>query len=283
MPRFRWLLAFVLAAGAALLVTYRAEVATWVMQRAMDRNLAADPIAELTDVLHLAVCGAGSPLPVYGPAGVEQVVSGFNQAYALDAGYRTAHHGATVAPPGGAGMVAQPFAAPPAGERVTVWQGGGITVSTFPVPHDPVAPAVGYRFDYAGRSLVISGDTRRSDTVTAVADGVDLLAHEALAAHLVGVMTRAAEHAGRDNVATITRDILDYHTTPEEAAAIAAEAGVGHLLLYHIVPPLPLPGLDVAFLEGVAEIFAGPVTLSRDGTFVSLPAGSAAIDVSNRL
>jgi len=273
MPRFRWMLALVVAAGVALLVTYRAEVAMWVMERALDRNFTADPIAELPDGLHLAVCGAGAPLPaaersgpclgviagdrlfvvdagsdgarnlqrmgfgagrvdavflthfhsdhidglgelgmlrwtggnhdaplpVYGPAGVEQVVTGFNQAYALDAGYRTAHHGAVVAPPGGAGMVAQPFDAPAGSERTTVWEGGGVTVSTFSVPHDPVTPAVGYRFDYADRSLVISGDTRRSDTVTAVSAGVDLLAHEALAAHLVDLMTRAAEGAPLSN------------------------------------------------------------------------------------
>lgn len=357
MPRFRWILALVLAAGAALLVTYRAEVAMWAMQRALDRNFTADPLAELPDGLHLAVCGAGAPLPaaersgpclgviagdrlfvvdagsggarnlqrmgfsagrvgavflthfhsdhidglgelamlrwtggghdaplpVYGPAGVEEVVAGFNQAYSLDAGYRTAHHGATVVPPAGAGSRAHPFEAPAPGERITVWEGDGVTVTAFTVPHDPVTPAVGFRFDYAGRSLLISGDTRRSDTVAAAAEGVDLLAHEALAAHLVGLMTRAAERAGQDSVAKITRDILDYHTTPEEAAAIAEQAGAGHLLLYHIVPPLPLPGLDSAFLDGVAEIYAGPVTLSRDGTFVSLPAGSDAIDVTNRL
>ncbi len=227
--------------------------------------------------------GHAAPLPVYGPTGVEQVVAGFNRAYAQDAGYRTAHHGPAVAPPAGAGSEAKVFDAPAAGERVTVWEGDGITISTFSVPHDPVTPSVGYRFDYAGRSLVISGDTRRSDTVAAVAEGVDLLAHEALAAHLVGIMNRAAERAGRSSVAKITRDIVDYHTTPEEAAAIAEQAGVGHLLLYHIVPPLPLPGLETAFLDGVAQAYAGPVTLSRDGTFVSLPARAGDIEVTNRL
>jgi len=79
------------------------------------------------------------------------------------------------------------------------------------------------------------------------------------------------------------RWIFDYHTTPEEAAAIAEQAGAGHPLLYHIVAPLPLPGIETAFLDAVADGYAGPVTLSRDGTFVRLPAGSDAIDVSNRL
>ncbi|MAT83436.1 MAG: MBL fold metallo-hydrolase [Gammaproteobacteria bacterium] len=355
--RLKWILVLLVAGGAALLVTFRAEVAMWTMGRVIERNLAQNAVTELPDGLHLAVCGAGAPLadadrsgpclaviaggrlfvvdagsggarnlqrmgfnagaveavflthfhsdhidglgelamlrwtgaahtaplPVHGPAGVERVVAGFNQAYALDAGYRTAHHGAGVAPPAGAGAAAVAFEAPENDARVTVWEGDGITVSAFPVPHDPVAPAVGYRFDYGGRSLVISGDTRYHPPIAEHAAGADLLAHEALAPQLVGLINRAATATGRTGIARITADILDYHTTPEEAARLAAAAGVDHLLLYHIVPPLPLPGLDKAFLEGVAETYGGGVTLSRDGTFVSLPAGGSTIELGNRL
>src|ERR1700760_3239309 len=61
-----------------------------------------------------------TPLPVYGPPGVERVVAGFDAAYALDSGYRTAHHGAGVAPPSGAGGTAMPFAIPPKGQIASV-------------------------------------------------------------------------------------------------------------------------------------------------------------------
>lgn len=355
--RLRWLLVFIIAAAAALLVLFRGEVAMRIMAQGLKQTMVADPIAELPDGLHLAVCGAGAPLPaadrsgpclaviagrrlfmvdsgtngvrnlqrmgmptgrieavllthfhsdhidglgetamlrwtagsreeplpVHGPGGVEQVVEGFNLAYALDAGYRTAHHGAEVAPPSGSGALAVPFPTPAPGADVLVVDDAGLTIRAFAVAHEPVEPAVGYRFDYRGRSLVISGDTRESAEVARMATGVDLLAHEALAAQLVGLMNQAAQASGRDNVARITQDILDYHTTPEEAAATAARAGVGHLLLYHIVPPLPLPGLATAFLDGVDEAYAGPVTLSVDGTFLSLPADSDAIEVSRLL
>jgi len=56
-----------------------------------------------------------SPTPVHGPAGVERVVAGFDEAYAQDAGYRVAHHGPETMPPGGAGAVARPFHTPAAG------------------------------------------------------------------------------------------------------------------------------------------------------------------------
>lgn len=221
-------------------------------------------------------------MPVIGPEGVEEVVAGFNRAYQADFGYRTAHHGEDVAPTSGAGTVARPFSVPEPGEFVTVWDQDGMRVTAFRVEHDPVDPAVGYRFDYKGRSVVVSGDTKRSDAVLKAAKGVDLLVHEALSARLVMLMNEAATAAKRPGIAKITHDILDYHTTPVEAAEVAEEAGAGHLLYYHIVPPLLAPGLDVVFLEGVSDAYSGGVTLGVDGSTVSLPAGSSEIVTGSR-
>jgi ribonuclease Z len=244
----------------------------------------SDHIDGLGELALLRWTGAAhaTPLSVIGPPGVAQVVDGFNRAYRLDAGYRTAHHGEKVAPPGGAGMQARPFATPAPGVPEVVWERDGLRVIAFSVDHAPVRPAVGYRFDYAGRSALVSGDTRRSEELLRNAQGVDLLVHEALGAGLVAVVHDAAVAAGRDNLAKITADIPGYHTTPLEAAQIAEAAGAGHLLLYHVVPPMPLPGLESVFLDGVADVYSGPVTVGRDGTLVSLPRGSKAIEVSRR-
>lgn len=222
------------------------------------------------------------PLAVHGPTGVEEVVDGFDRAYRQDATYRVAHHGAKTVPPAGAGLRAVPFAPPGPGEAPLVFSANGLEVRAFSVDHDPVSPAVGYRFDYAGRSVVVSGDTARSSNLEARARGVDLLVHEALSPDLVARMHDAAVAAGRDNLAKITADIPDYHTSPVEAAELARSAGVRHLLFYHVVPPLPLPGLDVAFLAGVADVFDGGVTLGRDGTFATLERGSQQVAVSRR-
>jgi ribonuclease Z len=174
--------------------------------------------------------------------------------------------------------VAEPFAVPPNGESTVVLERDGLKVTAFRVDHAPVDPAVGYRFDYAGRSVLISGDTKKSANLERFADHVDLLVHEALAPQLVAVLTRAAATAGATNIEKITKDILDYHATPVEAAEIARDASVRQLLFYHIVPPLPLGPLEVAFVEGVEGVYDGPVTVGRDGTFFSLPAGSDAIE-----
>ncbi|MGH7338763.1 MAG: MBL fold metallo-hydrolase [Myxococcota bacterium] len=152
-------------------------------------------------------------------------------------------------------------------------------VRAFRVEHEPVVPAVGYRFDYGGRSLVVSGDTKKSDSLLAQARGVDLVVHEALSPKLVGILHDAAESAGNAGLAKITIDILDYHTTPIEAGELAQAAGARHLLFYHVVPPLPVPGLEGVFLDGVSDAFSGGITLGRDGTLISLPARSEGVDV----
>jgi ribonuclease Z len=113
----------------------------------------SDHIAALPDVnLASWVQGRPAALDVYGPPGVQSVVDGFNTAYGLDRGYRTAHHGAARLPPELGPMRAHPF---DPGE--VVWQDDFITVTSFAVEHPPIEPAVGYRVDYRGRSVVTLG------------------------------------------------------------------------------------------------------------------------------
>lgn len=232
-----------------------------------------------------------TPLPVHGPQGVDAVVAGFNAAYAQDRGYRIAHHGRQAVPPGGFGGLAKPFASTAstpftrADERadVVVIGDGDLNVSAFPVSHAPVEPAVGYVFEYKGRRAVISGDTTPSARVESAAKGADLLVHEALAPNLVGLLEDAARAAGRHNLEKIFKDIVDYHTTPEQAADIAQRAGVGYLLLHHIVPALPLTALEEPFLGSSRTRFSGPIKLGRDGDFISMPVGTKIITVTNRL
>lgn len=225
-----------------------------------------------------------APLPVYGPTGVESVVAGFNAAYTIDDGYRTGHHGAKIAPPTGAGGIAMPFALPePAkGDTVVVFEKDGLKVTAIRVDHGPVKPAVGYRFDYKGRSVLISGDTVKSASLTMAAKGADLLVHEALQPKLVKMMTASFDAKGMKNLAQITRDILNYHTTPEQAAEVAKAAGVKGLVLSHIVPSIPSKFFYPAFLGDAASRYPGPIVVGEDGMMFSLPAGKTDI-VQSRL
>lgn len=225
--------------------------------------------------------GNAKPVEVHGPTGVETVLAGLMQAYSLDRQYRVAHHGEATVPASGFGGTARPFEARP-GALTTVLDSGELQVSAFVVDHAPVHPSVGYKIVYKGRSVVISGDTKASAEVVKAARGADLLLHEALSPTLVNLLGKGAEGAGRANLKKIFADILDYHATPEQAAQTASEAGVGYLMLNHIVPALPLPALERAFIGDAGQHFKGPIRVALDGDFVSLPAGSKSIDLSRR-
>jgi ribonuclease Z len=151
-----------------------------------------------------------------------------------------------------------------------------LTVEALAINHAPIDPAVAYRFTYKGRSLLISGDTVKSANIEKFAKGVDLLVHEALAPNLVTLRNKVAKKVGNDPMEKITHDILDYHTSPVEAAETAHDAGVGHLLYYHILPPLVIPGQKALFLNGAEKIFKN-YTIGEDGVAFSLPTGSEKI------
>jgi len=223
------------------------------------------------------------PTPVYGGPGVDKVVAGFMAAYDQDRGYRIAHHGPLIVPPTGFGGIPHPFDAQRGQPDVIVFQDKDLKITAFPVEHQPVEPAVGYRFDYKGRSLVISGDTAPSPRLEAASKGVDLLVHEGLSPTLVGIQHRAAEKAGNKTITAITHDILSYHTFPEDAAALAQRAGVKQLLFTHVIPPLPLRALEGPFLGRSRQIFQGTVQVGRDGDMISLPVGTGEFKHSNRL
>ena len=222
-----------------------------------------------------------APVPVYGPAGVEAVVAGLMQAYAQDQHYRVAHHGEAVMPSSGTGGKALPFATEPTG-RVVLLKDGDLEIAAFSVDHAPVHPAVGYRITYKGRSVVLSGDTKKSAVVAREAMDVDLLVHEALSTPLMAMLGDAAAQAQRPKLKQLFADIVDYHSSPEQAAETAQAAKVGYLLLNHIAPPLPLPGLEKAFLGDAEKRYDGPIRVGADGDFVSLPVGSKQINASRR-
>ena len=217
------------------------------------------------------------PLPVMGPEGVDVVVEGFNMAFGPDAEHRHAHHGDAVAPRSGFGGSPQTITGFGGDDSTVVFEDDGVTVTAFLVDHRPIEPALGYRFDYKGRSVVVSGDTLPDETLMHEAQGVDLLVHEAESPEMLSVLDQAATTAGEDIAATVARDIRGYHTFPEEAARIARDADVGHLVLTHLLPPLPVSVLHPTFLGDSADIYSGPITVAGDGMLFSMPPDSTDI------
>jgi len=209
------------------------------------------------------VAGRQGPLKVYGPPGVTRIVNGYNEAYALDRQYRTAHHGEDFMPIefGVLEAVEQPIE--------SVQQLGELTITSFKVDHSPVHPAVGYRFDYKGRSVVITGDTIVTDRLREMVAGADLLFSDALSLPIVKTLEKAAEQR-QPRLAKVLSDIQEYHASVTDVAELTRTSGVGMTALYHMVP-----GPRNALMENIFKReIEDNMLLTEDGMWFTLPIGS---------
>jgi ribonuclease Z len=181
-------------------------------------------------------------------------------------------------------MIAAPVAldGPPVLTRsrtATALVEGDLRVTAIEVSHSPVEPAYAYRFDYKGRSVVISGDTVKHAPLARAAKDADVLVHEAQAQHLLEILRDEAHERGNGRVEKILSDIALYHTAPREAAEVANSAGVKLLVLSHVTPPPPNFFVEAAFTRGVNDVRNGDWLMGRDGMVVTLPLGSGTVQV----
>ena len=142
------------------------------------------------------------------------------------------------------------------------------------VSHDPVSPAFGYRFDYRGRSVSISGDTMKWPAFAEASKGVDVMVHEAQSEAMTRQLSQALKGMGNARTSSMMADTLSYHATPVEAADLARAAGAKRLVLYHLTQAgLPIFTPE-AFTRGMDD--GGPLDwrLAKDGMTIDLPSGS---------
>jgi ribonuclease Z len=183
----------------------------------------SDHIGDLGELnLQTWAGGRPGPLAVYGGPGVERVVDGFNEAYQLDQGYRTAHHTEAVMPSATWPMIAKTIELDgeptPAKDRTgLVLDDGALRITAIEVDHAPISPAYAYRFDYKGRSALITGDLKYHPVLAKAARGVDVMVSEAIAVQMTRSLGAGAKEGGRDRTAAIMHDIEDYHITPEQS------------------------------------------------------------------
>lgn len=245
----------------------------------------SDHIGDLGELqLQTWAGGRAEPLAVYGGPGVEGVVEGFNAAYRLDQGYRTDHHGEQVMPSKAWGMVAHTVAldgAPtPAKDRTAlVYDDGTLRITAIEVDHAPIEPSYAYRFDYKGRSAVVTGDLKYHPPLATSAAGADVLVSEAISRSMTSSLEHAAHAVGRDRTGAIMHDVQDYHISPEEAATIANDANVRLLVYYHLLPAPDGFLTRRLFASGVNEVRRGEWTIADDGSLYTLPLGSKEVRI----
>jgi ribonuclease Z len=187
--------------------------------------------------------GRSVALPVWGPRGTRNMMSHLQQAFEYDIRIRSANDGVAL---DGVMLRVQDIS------EGVVYDKGGVKVTAFEVDHAPVKPAYGYRIDYAGRSVVLSGDTRVSEKLVRYAQGVDVLVHEVFAPE---TLQRAGVPADR------AKRIVDYHTTPEQAGAVFARVKPKLAVYSHICMPA---ATENDLLPPTRKTYNGPVELGED-------------------
>jgi len=140
-----------------------------------------------------------------------------------------------------------------------VWQDKSVKVTAALVHHPPVVPAFGYRFDALDRSIVISGDTAPSESLIRLAQGADVLVHDAMYLPAVDRLV-----AGVTNATTLKKSITSHHTTAEEAGRVAQAAGVKTLVLSHLVPAEDPAVTDQMWIDAARTHFRGTVIVGKD-------------------
>lgn len=223
--------------------------------------------------------GRRTRLDVFGPVGTINTINGLNEGHRLDREYRYQNNKDNFAPLEIAEPIGHDIETPgPAEKKLVMSYTNGLSVFAFTVEHAPVEPAFGFRVEYKERSVVISGDTRRCENIARQASGADLLIHEAFNKNLVRRMVAVFSDSKNKSMLSMKKmavQVQKYHTSPVEAAEMAARANVKKLVFTHIDPPLG-PFLvrrlvtQPFFMKGVSDVFKGEVVIAEDGTHFRL-------------
>ena len=194
--------------------------------------------------------GLSTPVDTYGPPPLVDMTAKLLEAYRYDIELRMADEGRPAL-----GPLIRPHEITEAGE---VFKDDRVRVTAALNDHPPIRHSFAFRFDTADRSIVISGDTRYSESVVKLASRADVLVHE--------VVSRAFwERPGAPQSNAVVRHILASHTDVVDAGRLAAAAGVGTLVLSHFVPTEgPNTPSDEEWIAGARRHFKGRVLIGRD-------------------
>jgi ribonuclease Z len=211
------------------------------------------------------IWGRETPLEVQGPIGMKGVIAGYEAAYALDEGYRSANMPHLAERRAVARAVPLEIVFPEGARSVRVYDEAGVTIDAVMVAHDPVRPALGYVLQYEGRKLFVSGDTEVSPVNLPAMQGADMVVHESYAGHMVRRAIPEMRKLGMEFHARVAERTIPYHADNLALARQAEAAGVKHLVLTHLIPYPENPVVGAMYTEGMGDLYTGEITVASDG------------------
>jgi ribonuclease BN (tRNA processing enzyme) len=212
----------------------------------------SDHNADYGNLIWLAwAAGLHTPVDTWGPPPLARMTELFFEMNAFDIDIRIANEGRVPLRPL---IRAHEFS----DDRI-VMKDDNVRVTAALVDHPPVPVAFAYRFDASDRSIVISGDTKRSDKLVELAKGADVLVHSALYVPAIDRMV-----ARVPNALSLKQSIISHQTSVEDVGRVAQAAGVKTLVLSHLVPPDDPEITEQMWIGAARAHFKGPVILGKD-------------------
>ena len=184
------------------------------------------------------------PLRVWGPRGTKEMMAHLEQAFQFDIRIRLYDD---QPPPQGIVVLAEDIT------EGVVYEYNGVKVTAIEVDHFPIQPAFGYRIDYAGRSVVISGDTRFSEHLISYAQGADVIVHEVIVADMIRALS--------PNNPDVMERVIAHHTTPEQAGEVFTRVQPGLAVFTHIIP---VTATAKEVIPPTRKTYTGPLELGED-------------------
>lgn len=182
-----------------------------------------------------------TPLNVFGPTGTDEMITHLQKAFAFDIKIRVENDKQLEE---GSELLAKEI------QQGVVYEKNGVKVIAFKVDHYSNIPSFGYRIEYNGHSVVLSGDTRYSENLIRFAKGADLLVHEVVV---------APDTLGKSDR---RYNILMQHTTPEQAAQVFTKVKPKLAAYSHIAKIYGKTEEDI--LKRTKANYSGPVIMGED-------------------
>ena len=194
------------------------------------------------------VYGRNDPLRIWGPAGTREMMAHLEKAFAFD--IRIRRDVGKTTPPEGVRVVTTEIT------EGVVYERNGVQVTAFLVDHAQVKPAFGFRVDYAGRSVVLSGDTRFSENLIRSATGADVVIHDVASPEAYRAIARA-----RGLSSAQEQSILEHHITPEQAGEVFARVKPKLAVYSHLIPA---NAAAADLIAPTRTTYSGPLEVGED-------------------
>ncbi len=182
-----------------------------------------------------------TPLTVFGPLGTDQMIISLQKAYAYDISIRISDDHASLE---GSKLLVSEI------QEGTIYEKNGVKVVAFDVDHYPVVPAFGYRVEYKGHSVTLSGDTRFSENLIKYANKTDLLIHEVVIAP--DTLSKSDSRYS----------VFAHHTTPEQAGKVFTQSKPKLAAYSHIVKMYGHNEQEL--IKRTRTNYEGPVIIGED-------------------